>query len=69
VVFGMQRASARARLWPTAPGRIESSSVQSYKLRSRSTNETSPSWKDRYKPNIVYGYDVDGVHYRGDKIS
>ena len=69
MVFGMQRAAARARQWPTAPGRVETSDVQSYQVRSRSTGESSASWKAKSWPNIVYGYDVAGVHYRGDKIS
>jgi hypothetical protein len=69
MVFGMQRAAARARLWPTAPGRVETSDVRSYQVRSRSTGESSASWKEKCRPNVVYGYDVAGVHYRGDKIS
>ena len=33
------------------------------------TDEPFTTWKTRYKPNVVYGYDVAGVHYRGDKVS
>jgi hypothetical protein len=69
VVFGMHRASVRARQWPIAPGRVETSDVQAYEVRSRATSESSVSSKTKYRPNIVYGYDVAGVHYRSDKFS
>src|SRR5262249_54294767 len=67
VVLACQRNAARARRWPVAPGRIETSDVTSYQRRSRSTKQSVPRWKTLYRPNIVYGYDVAGVHYRGDK--
>jgi len=69
VLVGMQRAASKTQRWPTAPGRVETSDVQSRQVRSRSTNQRSASWKTRYRPKVVYGYDVAGVHYRGDKIS
>jgi len=69
VVFAFTRVAAQAKRWPTAAGRIETSFVTPYQLRNRSTGESTPRLETRYRPNIVYGYDVAGVHYRGDKVS
>ena len=52
-----------------APGRVETSDVTSYQLRNRSSEDSVVRWKTVYRPNVVYGYDVAGVHYRGDKLS
>src|SRR6185436_7826030 len=67
VVFGFQRSAARARTWPTAPGRVEKSDVRSYeKLDSDTTTSRSQTM---YRPDVVYCYSVAGVQYRGDKVS
>jgi hypothetical protein len=69
VVFAFQRVAAKAKTWPAVPGRVETSDIASYQLRNRSTEDSVVRWKTLYRPNVVYGYDVAGVHYRGDKLS
>jgi hypothetical protein len=46
----------RARAWPAAPGRVESSSV---KLQGSGTQQS------RYIANVIYSYDLDGESYSG----
>jgi hypothetical protein len=67
VVFGFQRTAARARKWPTAPGRVEKSDVRSYEKLDRDAN--TPRSQTMYRPDVVYSYAVAGVQYRGDKVS
>jgi hypothetical protein len=67
VVFGFQRAAARAETWPTAPGRVEKSDVRSYESIDHDA-KTSRS-QTMYRPDVVYSYAVAGVQYRGDKVS
>jgi hypothetical protein len=68
ILFGMLRASARARQWPTAPARIERSGVRTYEKRDKSSNGTT-RWRTMVRPDVVYTYAVAGVTYRGDKVS
>jgi hypothetical protein len=68
VLLGMQRASARARQWPTAPARIESSGVRSYEERDTSSNGRS-RMRTMARPDVVYSYAVGGVQYRGNTVS
>jgi hypothetical protein len=68
MLFGMQRASARARQWPTAPARIEKSGVRTYEERDRSSKGTT-RLRTLVRPDVVYSYAVAGVTYRGDKVS
>ena len=67
VVFGFQRSAARARTWPTAPGRVEKLDVRSYEKIDRDDNTTRR--QTMYRPDVVYSYAVAGVQYRGDKVS
>jgi hypothetical protein len=67
VVFGFQRAAARAKTWPTAPGRVEKSDVHSYESIDR--DDKTPRRRTMYRPEVVYCYAVAGVQYRGDKVS
>lgn len=69
VVFAFQRVAAQARRWPAVSGFIETSDITTYQRRNRATKDSVVRWKTLYRPNIVYGYDVAGVHYRGDKVS
>lgn len=66
-VFGFQRAAARARAWPTAPGRVEKSDVRSYE--SIDHDSTTSRSQTMYRPDVVYSYAVAGVQYHGDKVS
>ncbi|MBX9843307.1 MAG: DUF3592 domain-containing protein [Xanthobacteraceae bacterium] len=68
ILLGMQRASARARQWPTAPARIEKSGVRTYEKRDRSSKGTT-RWRTMVRADVVYSYAVAGVTYRGDKVS
>jgi hypothetical protein len=69
ITFACQRAAAQAKRWPIASGLVEASSITSYQRRSRSSEDREVRLETLYRPNIVYGYDVGGVHYRGDKVS
>jgi hypothetical protein len=50
--------------WPTTRGRVVSTGVRSFEF---SSGEGSSS--TRYKPNVVYRYEVNSQQYSGDKVN
>jgi hypothetical protein len=68
MLLGMQRASVRARQWPTVAARIEQSGVRTYEERDTNSNENT-RLRTMVRPDVVYSYAVAGVTYRGDTVS
>ena len=65
IVWGIQRNAARQRSWPTAPGKIEKSGV--HEFQELEQRDSGPDrWRTNYRADIIYSYDVAGVHYTGD---
>ena len=65
VIWGIQRNAARQRSWPTVSARIEKSGVHEFQELERRDNGPD-RWRTAYRAEIVYGYDIAGVHYTGD---
>ncbi len=59
------RASAD---WPAAQGIIESSTVDVERERERDS-DGDVHYETKYLPRIVFQYQVDGIDYRGERIS
>ena len=65
VIWGIQRNAALQRSWPTVSARIEKSGVHEFQELERRDNGPD-RWRTAYRAEIVYGYDIAGVHYTGD---
>ena len=63
--YAFQKAGARARKWPTAPGRIETSGVREYHASGSHENAEVRTY---YRPDVTYSYEVGGIRYTGDKV-
>jgi hypothetical protein len=64
-VWGFQRNAARQRAWPTVRARIEKSGV--HEFQELEERDSGPDrWRTRYRSEVIYGYEVAGVHYTGD---
>ena len=63
--YAFQKADARARKWPTVPGRIATSGIREY--HASDSHENAPV-RTFYRPDVTYSYDVGGVRYTGDKV-
>ena len=64
-IFAIQRNAARQRSWPVVKGRIERSGVHEFQELERRDNAPD-RWRNAYRADVIYGYDVAGVHYTGD---
>lgn len=65
-IYAFQQAGARAPVWPTVQGRIETSGIREY--HASDSNEHSQV-RTFYRADVTYCYDVAGVRYTGDKVS
>jgi len=66
--FIVQKRAMAARMWPRAPGRIESSGVHEFQARN-SSYQMLTRWSTRFRTAIRYSYMVGRVRYTGDKIT
>lgn len=62
---GMRRAIGRAKAWPVAPGRIETSEVEEF---TGTIGDKSDRLQTLYRSNIVYSYNAGGRSYRGTSL-
>ncbi|MCZ7659261.1 MAG: DUF3592 domain-containing protein [Xanthobacteraceae bacterium] len=66
VISGIGRHASAMRRWPTVPGRIESVDVRAF--QTTSTSGGRKRRVTRYRPNVVYSYEVAGLRYTGDEV-
>ena len=65
VIFGIQRNAARQRSWPTVKGKVQRSGVHEFQELQRRDSGPDVS-RTAYRAEVIYGYDIAGVHYTGD---
>ena len=64
------REAAAMKRWPVAKGRVLSSKVEEYRADAGPSNFGGPHGRVvLYRPVVVYEYEVDGQHFRGDRIA
>ena len=64
------REAAAMKRWPVAKGRVLSSSVEEYSADAGSGNfGATHARMTLYRPVVTYEYEVDGQHFRGDRIA
>lgn len=63
--FAFRRYTQQAANWPTVPGKIVASSVESFRERK----ENSSLMTTHYRPLVEYTYDVRGRSYRGNQVT
>ena len=69
IVISLREAAAMKR-WPAAKGRVLSSKVEEYRADAGSSSFGGPRGRmTLYRPVVVYEYEVDGKHFRGDRIA
>jgi hypothetical protein len=70
LIFSSLREAAAMKRWPVARGRVLSSKVEEYRADAGSGNFGGPRARlTLYRPVVVYEYEVDGQHFRGDRIA
>jgi hypothetical protein len=70
LIFSSLREAAAMKRWPIAKGRVLSSKVEEYRADAGSGNFGGPRGRmTLYRPVVVYEYEVDGKHFRGDRIA
>jgi Protein of unknown function (DUF3592) len=63
VAIRARRRAKAAMAWPSVPGRIVESRVESYQ-----TTNDQEKWVTAYRPRIAYQYAVNGAPYQSHKI-
>jgi Protein of unknown function (DUF3592) len=63
MAIGLPFVALRTARWPTTPGRIVSSGVERY------IDTDADGRRTMYRATVVYAYEVNGLEYRGDRVT
>jgi hypothetical protein len=62
LTVGAMATVLKSWLWRVTTGRVESSTVNSFRVSTGESSYTS------FKPRVLYTYEVDGQRYTGDRV-
>jgi hypothetical protein len=65
--IGFTAAVWKTSRWPTVPGRMVGSDVESFRVRE--VDEGRMIRRTHYKPSILYTYEVNGRKYMADRVT
>ncbi len=68
IAEAIRRSLAAARKWPTVPGRIATSEVQSFEGYSKADKNGRTTLQTFYKSVLLYSYTVNGRAYTGTNV-
>lgn len=63
IFYASGQKNKAAAGWPTVPGKVVSSEVQTLRSGGGGPNDLS------FEPNVVYSYTVDGQTFSGNKVN
>jgi hypothetical protein len=55
--------------WHTADGRILVADIEAYRTWVSSSDASPSGWRTRFRPSIVYTFEVNGQQYVSDRVS